>query len=260
MSHTFRRSRRPAQLSLPVAGLCLLLYPFISLQATEPVEFSAYYEARTNGMRGTAERHLIRLADNDYRLNISLEAKMAGINIGDLQQISDISLVNDQIKPQHYSYLVSGITSSSETVSFNWDAGVALSTEDEQSWTLDLEPGVLDQLSMQLSLARQLGALNDDDLISQKEFEFRLVDGASIETHRYRNLGKEILHTPLGDLNSIKLERIRESDNGRQTLIWFAADWHNLLARIEQVNPSGLRIELALEHALVGGETVTALP
>lgn len=237
----------------------LLLVPAISQASAEPVEFSAYYEARTNGMRGTAERHLVHLQDNHYRLNVSLEAKMAGINIGDLQQTSDITLVDNQIIPQHYSYLVSGITSSSETVSFNWDAGVALSTEDDHSWTLELEPGVLDQLSLQLSLAQQLEVLAGSESLPE-EFEFRLVDADSIETHRYRNLGREVLSTPMGNLNCIKLERIRDPDNGRQTLIWFATDWHNLLARIEQINPSGLSIELNLQQALVDGETVSPLP
>lgn len=249
-----------ATLPATAFGLCLLLCPGPNLEAGEPVEFSAYYEARTNGMRGTAERHLVHLTDNNYRLNISLEAKLAGINIGDLKQTSELSLVDNQIVPQHYSYLISGITSGSETVSFNWDAGVALSTEDEQSWTLELEPGVLDQLSLQLSLAQQLAESTDSDSDLPQEFEFRLVDGDEIATHRYRNLGAEILQTPLGELNSVKLERIREADSGRQTLIWFAADWHYLLARIEQTNPSGLRIELALERALVAGETVSALP
>lgn len=244
---------------LPVLAALLLLCPEIGLAAGEPVEFSAYYEARTNGMRGTAERHLVHLEDNHYRLNVSLEAKMAGINIGDLHQTSDITLVDDRIIPQHYSYLVSGITSSSETVSFNWDAGVALSSADDQSWTLDLEPGVLDQLSLQLSLAQQLETLAGSDSLPE-EFEFRLVDGDAIETHRYRNLGREVLATPMGELNSIKLERIRDNGSGRQTLFWFAADWHNLLARIEQINPSGLTIELALQRALVDGQTVSPLP
>ncbi len=253
-------SQRHTTLPATAFGLCLLLCPGANLQAAEPVEFSAYYEARTNGMRGTAERHLVHLADNNYRLNISLEAKMAGINIGDLKQTSELSLVDNQIVPQHYSYLVSGITTGSETVSFNWDAGVALSTEDEQSWTLDLEPGVLDQLSLQLSLAQQLAESTYSEPGQLQEFEFRLVDGDEIATHRYRNLGAEILQTPLGELNSIKLERIRKTDSGRQTLIWFATDWHNLLARIEQISPSGLRIELALERALVDGTTVSALP
>ena len=69
-----------------------LAWPLLTLSANsilaegnELSEFSAYYQANTNGMRGSAERHLIKQADNHFRLNISLEAKMACINIGDLE-------------------------------------------------------------------------------------------------------------------------------------------------------------------------------
>lgn len=231
-----------------------VLLPGWAVQAAEITEFSAYYEAHTNGMRGNAERHLVSLGENNYRLNVSLEAKMAGINIGDLEQASEFSFQDGRIVPHHYSYLISGISHQAETVSFNWDAKVALSTDDDQSWTLTLDGPVLDQLSAQLALARNLVGNNDDIL------EVVLVDGGEVEAQRYRVLGEEILETPMGKLNCVKLERIRASDNGRQTLIWFAKDWHNLLARIEQKNPSGLHIELDLERALVNGEQVTPLP
>ncbi len=221
--------------------------------ANELEEFSAYYQANTNGLRGKAERHLIRQEDDHYRLNISLEAKLAAISIGDLEQSSEFSIADGRIIPHNYSYLVKGITRERQSVSFNWDAEVALSTEDDESWSLQLESGVLDQLSYQAALALQLKQQ------AGEEFEFRLVDGSDIETHRYRVLGSEKLQTPLGVLNATKLERIREESNGRQTLIWLADDWDYLLTRIEQINPSGLRIELELENALVAGQQVTAL-
>lgn len=222
-------------------------------QGNELEEFSAYYQASTNGMRGSAERHLIRQDNDHFRLNISLEAKMAAINIGDLEQVSEFSIRDGIIVPHNYSYMVTGITTASEAVSFNWDADLALSVDEEQRWVLDLESGVLDQLSYQAALALKL---KQD---SAKDFEFRLVDGDKIETHRYRVVAEEILQTPMGALNTTKLERVREQDNGRQTLIWLADDWDYLLARIEQSNPSGLRIELELENALVAGKQVTAL-
>lgn len=237
--------------------LCSTLLAIVSLASTAQndglQEFSAYYQANTNGMRGSAERHLIRQGDDHFRLNISLEAKMAAINIGDLEQVSEFSISDGKIVPHNYSYMVTGITTTSEAVSFNWDSAVALSVENEQRWVLELESGVLDQLSYQVALALKL---KQD---SAKDFEFRLVDGDKIETHRYRVVGEEKLQTPLGALKTTKLERVREEGNERQTLIWLADDWDYLLARIEQSNPSGLRMELELDNALVAGKQVTAL-
>lgn len=222
-------------------------------QDNELSEFSAYYRANTNGLRGNAERHLVKQADNLYRLNISLEAKVIAIKIGTLEQSSEFAIEDGVIKPHNYNYRVTGVTRENQSVDFDWDEKVALSSEDEQHWSLDIEPGVLDQLSYQAALVLELNKHED------QEFEFQLVDGNEIETHLYRVIGAEKLDTPLGSLNTTKLERVREEGNGRQTFIWFADDWDYLLARIEQINPGGLRIELELENALVGGQQVTPL-
>jgi hypothetical protein len=245
--------------SLATTTLAALLLLPASSYAQELTEFSAYYEASTNGISGNAERHLVHQGDERYRLNISLEAKVGGIQIGDLEQSSEFHWTGEQIQPQQYHYQVSGVSSDVESVSFNWDAKVAISAEEDQSWTLELQDGVLDQMTYQLALALDL-------LDEQEEQEatgllhYSLVDGPVIEEHQFRVLGEEIITTPLGRLRCLKLERVRATENGRSTEIWLAQDWDNLLVRIEQGNPSGLQIQLALTMALVDGETVTPLP
>ena len=220
----------------------------------ELTEYSAYYVASTNGISGEAERHLVHNGDNRYRLNVSLEAKVAGVEIGDLEQSSVFHFQDQEIRPQQYDYQVSGVSSDVESVVFNWDAGIALSAEEDQSWSIELSGPVLDQMSYQQALAL---AVMDDP--TAQEFTFQLVDGPIVEEHRFRSLGEEIIETPLGQLRCAKLERIREVDSGRSTVIWLAKDWQHLLAKIEQRNPSGLQIELSLRMALVGGETVQPL-
>jgi hypothetical protein len=224
------------------------------IQAQSLHLFSSYYQAHTNGMSGVAERHLVQQEDGSYRLNMSLEAKVIGFRIGELEQASEFEIIDQRLLPRHYSYLVSGITSKAETVSFNWDAGVARSSKNEQSWDVELNDQVLDEMTYQLAMSLQLQT--SDNTV----FEFDIIDGAEIATLKFRLLGEEILTTPMGRLNTVKVERLREESSRRSTLIWFAKDWHYLLAKIEQVNPSGLRIELELENALVSGEQVTALP
>ena len=105
-----------------------------------------HYSATTNGIRGTAE-HLVRLTDHNYRLNVSLEAKLGGLEIGELEQASEFSYADGQIKPLTYSYQVSGVSSAVETVVFNWDAMMALSADDEESRPLAINSNTLDELS-----------------------------------------------------------------------------------------------------------------
>ena len=239
-----------------IATTLLLVFSYGNFAAAKDLPvFSAYYDASTNGISGNAERHLIKLDENRYRLNISLEAKVGGVEIGDLEQASEFEWREQQIKPILYQYQTSGVSSDVETVSYNWDAGIALSADEDESWTLQLEGEVLDQLSYQQALAEDVASD-----IDAEEYSYRLIDGDVIETHRFRLIGEEQITTPLGKLDCLKLERIRDVNNGRSTIIWLAKDWSNLLAKIEQTNPSGLRIELTLTLALVNGETVTPLP
>lgn len=236
----------------------LFLLPFVALAsgtlfAVEPLPFTAHYLASANGLKASATRSLSKLEDGSYLLSNELSATILGQEIAHLEQTSNFQVQNDNIQTQNYSYRLSGISSDTRAINFNWDAGIAVSSEDDESWTIELDGEVLDQLSHQFALNKAL--LNG----VATEQEFAVIDGDEIEVHRYQVLGEEVLDTPLGKLNCIKLERVREGSSSRSTVIWLAQDWSYLLARIEQVNGSGLRIQLELEGADIGGESVSPL-
>ncbi|PCJ18093.1 MAG: hypothetical protein COA96_17110 [SAR86 cluster bacterium] len=218
------------------------------------LEYSAHYQATANGIAATAQRSLTKLSDYSFRLTNRLQASIAGQTLATLEQSSEFEFVDDTVKPSIYSYVLTGISKAANAIAYNWDAQIALSTEDEKSWQLPLSSGVMDQLSYQFALRQFLISGN-----TASDVEFQVIDGDEIELHRYRIAGDALLSTPLGNLNTVKLERLRDTADGRTTTIWLAVDWDFLLARIEQVNRSGLKIELQLESALVGGVNVSAL-
>lgn len=222
--------------------------------AQQALEYSAHYKASANGIAASADRSLSKLADNSYQITNLLQANLVGVTIATLEQRSEFEFFQGHIQATNYSYLLSGISNASNTIAFNWDTRSALSTEDEDSWQLELSDGVMDPLSYQFALRQLLIAGN-----TEEEIEFFLIDGDEVELHQYRLLADEVLPTPLGNLNTSKLERVREASDERVTTIWLARDWNFLLARIEQVSGSGLRIELELEYATIAGEAVSAL-
>lgn len=247
----WRGSGAPMRFFTTLALACSLLSP---AWATDKLtQFSAYYDASTNGISGNAERHLISLGEERYRLNISLEAKVGGIAIGDLEQASELLYIDSHIRPQNYSYQVSGLSSDVESVSFNWEAGVALSADEDESWNVAINDYTFDELSYQLALAMDVAAG------SKEYYEYQTVDGGALDQLRFRTIGEEILDTPLGRLRCIKLERVREDGSNRATLIWLAKDWSYLLTRIEQTSSSGLRIKLDITNAIVDGQQVTGI-
>jgi len=236
-------------------ALILLLFQVSLSGATADTleEFSAYYSATTNGIRGTAERHLVRLTERNYRLNVSIEAKLGGLEIGDLEQASEFSYANGQIKPLTYSYQVSGVSSVVETVVFNWNAMMAVSADDKQSRPVAIKSNTLDELSYQLALALDIADPGETT------YSYETVDGNALNQLSFRVLGEEIISTPLGDFRCVKLERNREASSSRTTTIWLALDWSNLLTKIEQTTASGLAITMELTDALIASRQVTGL-
>jgi hypothetical protein len=228
-----------------------------SLHAQDVVEYSAQYQARANGLSAVAQREFIRINNNRYRLQVRLLAEIAGQQLAKLEQTSEIAFINNSFQPLSYSYKLSGISTAAHAINYNWDAKLALSRRDEESWTIDLNGAVWDQLSHQFAL-RQI-FVNKKVETNSGEHEFLLIDGDEVEIHRYTVIGEEILITTLGSLSTVKLERVQEDSESRKTSLWLAKDWGYLLARIEQINDSGLRIEFDLENAVLGGKQVEAL-
>lgn len=223
-------------------------------QTTPLLEYVAEYEASANGLAATAIRSLSRIDENSYRLSNSLEAGLAGQTLANLEQASEFILVDNKIVSQNYSYQLRGVSRASHAIFFNWDANIALSTEGDESWQLQLNDGVMDQLSYQVAMRQAL----IDNRDGETTFSFDIIDGDDIEMQQYRIAGEEVLSTPLGELNTLKLERVREANDERVTEIWLAVDWDYLLTRIEQLNSSGLRIVLELKSAELDGEVVRA--
>ena len=223
-------------------------------QNTRLLEYVAEYEASANGLAATATRSLSKIDENSYRLSNSLQASLAGQTLASLLQASEFIIEGNRVVPLNYTYQLSGVSRASHAIFFNWDAEIALSTEDDESWQLPLRDGVMDQLSYQVALRQALIDNSDSEAI----FSFDIIDGDAIEMQQYRLVGEEILSTPLGELNTLKLERVREASDQRASKIWLAVDWNFLLTRIEQLNNSGLRIVLELKSAELNGEIVRA--
>ena len=223
-------------------------------QNTRLLEYVAEYEASANGLAATASRSLSKIDENSYRLSNSLQASLAGQPLASLVQASEFIIEGNRVVPLNYTYQLSGVSRANHAIFFNWDAEIALSTEDDETWQLPLRDGVMDQLSYQVAMRQALIDNSDSEAI----FSFDIIDGDAIKMQQYRLVGEEILSTPLGELNTLKLERVREASDQRASKIWLAVDWNFLLTRIEQQNNSGLQIVLELKSAELNGEIVRA--
>lgn len=241
----------------PFLKAAIVLYLLICesfASAQHAAEFTANYRASANGLGASALRKLQILDGDLYQLSNSLEAMLAGQVIARLSQTSEFYLNSHQLIPQSYDYLLSGISTRTTAISYDWDAGIAASSNNDQSSSIKLVSGVMDELSHQFALRLQIQRGETENL------EFQLIDDDEIAVNRYRLLGKEILNTTLGRLNSTQLELQQAEGSQRTTKIWLADDWQYLLIKIEQEDQSGLHIKLELENATIAGQRVAPLP
>lgn len=208
--------------------------------------FSSEYSASANGIKAKAFRKLQRLEDGSYLFENTLTAEFAGATLATLVETSKFQMSGENIAPTHYQYSLAGISDDSKAITFDWPALLAASSEADKSWYVGLQPNTQDPLSYQLVLP-QLLASQAGSLI-----EIPIIDAGEIEIERFQVIGEEVIDSPIGKLDCVIVEQVRQSDDRRTTTIWFAKDQSYLLAKLEQTTASGLSIRLVLESADIG--------
>jgi hypothetical protein len=233
----------------------LLVAPGLrEVAAQQPLLYRAIYQAKASGLSASSTRSLEETGPQQFRLSQELEVRVLGARLGTIKESSEFIFQADLLQPLSYNYTQTGVARRSRSVQFDWDSGQATSREDDEAWQLTVTPGVVDRLSFQLLLRQRLLQEGVD------EVPLSLVNGDEIESHRYRVVGTEIIETPLGRFDTLRVERIRASDSRRRTIFWLARDWHLLLVKFLQTEDGDTENELLLQEAVIAGRTVTPLP
>jgi hypothetical protein len=253
--------RRSRLISLPaamMAFICLTgsaaaqeIMPEPSLILDPPRTFTASYQARARGMRTGAYRRLIKTGDNQYELSHGLSVSVLGANVVTVRETSRFAWSVTGAVPLHYEFAQSGVRRRAETVDFDWENKLIHQRYDDREQSVLLENGALDNLSFSAQMSSMLTAElqngQTEQLREGRMFSFSMVDGRDVENHEYRILGEEVLNTPIGKLQTLKAERVREDGSRRSTLLWLAAEYNYVLARLEQVESNGAKTELMLQ-------------
>ena len=237
-----------------LGAFALLLSLFAtSAHSSEPRPYDVTYTAKALGFSATAFRRQTLTAPEHYTLENSLSLIVLGANVGSVSETSEFRWEDGTIVPLHYEYEQTGLSASVESVDFDWEKGLADSRSDDESWQLELSPGVLDKLSYSVQIGQDI--LNKD----LEEFQYEVLDENQFDDYLYQITATEVLDTPLGKLNTLKIERIRSSQSRRRTTVWLASDWDYLLVRLEQVSSSGTETELSIDTATMDGEPITGI-
>ncbi len=157
------------------------------------------------------------------------------------RESSRFTIVHGEIHPLAYSYTDSGRKDRDETIRFDWAAGLARDTRNGQTKTLAIAPGMLDRLSAQLEISRELaagGPLADP---------YRIVNGGEINIYRLSRKKREEIAMPAGNFKTVAVVR-NDPDSGRATRFWMAPDYAWLPVKMQQIEPGEATYSFVLDH------------
>ena len=115
---------------------------------------------------------------------------------------------------------------------------------------LPLNRGQLDKSTYQL-------VLQHDVAVGKKSMSYQVIEGTDTDTYDFRVLGEEKVATQAGQIDAIKVERVRDpTKSNRKTVLWFAKDWDYLLVRLYQQETDGKEYQIMLKDGTVDGRQV----
>ncbi len=216
----------------------------VAASAALPPPYTANYEVRRNGeAMGTATVSFKLLPNGRYELKSSTIgseglAAIAGVSV---DERSIIRLAGDQPETVAYNYRQKLAWKTRErSMQVNAAGNSIASTDKDKSFSPPYRAGILDRNAVTVALMADVAAGKPGDL------EYVVPSHNELETHVYRSGTSEQMQTRLGAQRVIRVERIRESSNGRTTTLWLGQDRNFIPLRMLQKEPDGETIEMRI--------------
>ena len=234
-------------LGIILLGSCICASVNTSARDIVPVLFEANYSIKIKGAKvAEMTRKFSKLDNGNYQYHS--ETVTTGIvSLFRKDRIVETShwyLDNPEFIPLNYFYDHSGSKKKRKVnISFDWDNNRITNSIDGSSWKMPAEPRVLDKLLYQLAIMYDLQA-------GGKNLSYTVADGGKTKIYNFEYLGEETIKTPLGALETVKLERHKPNSRRKSTL-WCARDLSYLPVKVENIEKDG-RVTVALIQSLTG--------
>lgn len=215
--------------------------------------FSAEYDATIKGIKIKATREFRPLPNDLTELHFSASSWLASLN-----ESSQFAWDEGRIRPIRFTYRRKTIGKTRhKQLTFDWPNSQIISTNKDTTHVIAIQEQVLDRLNFQLQLQYDMlqGKQAEERDSEQTQAAYLIADKDRIKAYQFEVLGEELINTPLGELQTLKLKVVRENQK-RVTYLWLAKDWYNLLARLEQHEDGNKEFEIQLTAGTVDGKAV----
>lgn len=206
--------------------------------------FTATYTAKYNGIGVIAVRELSGQNGN-WRLDFNADSFFA-----DIHEYSRFGSDGNKLAPQHYEYHRTGLgRDKHQVLNFEPDQRRVVDVSDAKHTIENAPRDIHDKITYQLQLALDIAA-------GREPLEYQVASGKKIREYKFAIAGKEALQTPLGPVETIRVQRVRDGDSERETDIWFAPQWDYALVKLVQQEDGGKHYQINLTKLVIGGKAV----
>lgn len=247
-SHAVSSQEATSTLSTPPSIVPLTLpSAVISTAPSNLPFFKADYDAIISGVKVQAKREYKALENGLFELSFTANSWLA-----DLTERSRFAWHNTTIKPVFFASTrtILGITDTLQLEVDHSNKRLTRTDEDKIE-KLTYVDNSLDRLSFQLQLQQDL-------LLNKLDLTYKIIHNDTIKNNQFEIVGKEIITTKAGDLETLKIKVVRENTS-RVTFIWVATEWHYLLVRLIQIKDDKEQFSIELTGAIVGNVAVSGL-
>lgn len=122
----------------------------------------------------------------------------------------------------------------------------AIKSYKDESFEVNWHPHLHDAISYQLQMQFDFAPAPMGQGVTDKTYD--LIYKNDEHHYRFRVLGEETLSLPIGEVKTLKLERVRSPDSSRETYIWLARDYHYMVARLQQQKEGEIQADLQLSR------------
>jgi hypothetical protein len=213
-------------------ALSFALAPFAA-HAAPPERIKVTYEISAKGMGGEA----VETLDHDGKTySIVSEARGRGIlaTVGVLnRRTSRGRITAEGLRPDEYrDERPFGWVA---TAKFDWEARTVTQSRKGKSETLKMPAVAQDPLSLAYTFAfvRPRG----------KEYDIVRADGRGLTPFRFAVVGNEKLGTPIGELETLHISKVKDGPDDKATDIWFATERNFIPVRVLVVDKDGERAD-----------------
>jgi len=208
-----------------------------NIQPLQP--FLASYELDWDGpvsISGDTVRELKKTAQGEWQFQSKATSMFASIF-----EETNFKWGEQTLLPIHYTFKRSVFGKKrSAVIRFDWTNYQVTNDVENKPWQMAITAGVQDKLSYQLLLQQELAK-------GKQEFSYSVADGGTLKEYKFKVIGEEKIQAPIGTYDAIRVQRVRDADNPRQTFIWFAPELDFQIIKLKQIEKKNKAYTLLLK-------------